>query len=69
MQVRPEVEMRRYNDLMNTVPLESTSVPLILYCMLEQVSCFKPTMIPALVLGGRAGEALAHQNAEVTPKY
>jgi len=32
-----EVDMRHYNSLMSAVPLESTSIPLIIYCMLEQV--------------------------------
>ena len=34
---KPDLDMRYYKELMDTVPQESASVPLILHSMLEQV--------------------------------
>ncbi|XP_052284814.1 sperm-associated antigen 17-like isoform X3 [Dreissena polymorpha] len=42
----PHVDMRYYNDLMNCVPQESVSVPLIMSCMLEQIEATQQNIEP-----------------------
>ncbi|XP_022082066.1 sperm-associated antigen 17-like isoform X2 [Acanthaster planci] len=42
----PEVDMRYYSELMDSLPHESVSVPIIMHCMLEQITATEEDKLP-----------------------